>query len=322
MGTTPTWAWGVLAVALFVLLGIDLLVHRGGRADSRRVAIVWSVVWVGVGLGFAGFVAAVDGARSATEYLAAYAIEKSLSLDNLFVFLIVFKTLGIPREHQRRALSWGVLGALVFRAVFIFLGAAAIERWHWVVYVFGAFLFVAAWRAWRGVPKEEDENRLVAFLARLLPVSQDTRNAAFVVREDGARKATPLLLAVLALEATDVLFAVDSVPAALAVSRDRFVVYSSNAFAILGLRSLYLVMAHTVAELRYLHQGLAVVLSFAGFKLVAAEWVEIPPLVSVGVIVATIGVAVGLSLRARSREEAGGPASGARPRGESVTGRG
>ena len=302
METTPTWAWLVFGGLLAVLLFLDLFLHRGQRETSRRAAIVWSVVWVLAGLLFAGFVLAVAGTERAVEYIAAYAIEKSLSLDNLFVFLIVFKSLSIPKENQRRGLSWGIFGALAFRAVFIFLGAAAIERWNWVVYVFGALLLVAAYRAFLGVPKEEDENRLVAFLSRHLPVSQHERSDAFVVREGGRWMATPLLIAVLALEMTDVLFAIDSVPAALAVSRDEFVVYSSNAFAILGLRSLYLVMAHTIAELRYLHFGLAAVLAFAAVKLMGAPWFHVPPLTSVAIIVGMIAAAVWASLRAGRAE--------------------
>lgn len=304
MHSTPTWAWLVFGGLLTVLLGLDLFLHRGHRESSRRAAIVWSVVWIVAGLAFAGFVYVVNGPQRAVEYVAAYAIEKSLSLDNLFVFLIVFKSLSIPKEHQRRALSWGIFGALLFRAIFIFLGAAAIERWSWVVYVFGALLLVAAYRAFLGVPKEEDENRLVGFLSRHLRVSAHHGTDAFVLRERGRLVATPLLVAVLALEMTDVLFAVDSVPAALAVSRDTFVVYSSNAFAILGLRSLYIVMAHTIAELRYLHYGLAGVLAFAAIKLIGAEWFHVPPLASVAIIAAMIAAAVWASLRAGRRERA------------------
>ena len=307
MPSTPTWAWLAFGALLVSLLALDLFLHRRGREASRRAAVVWSVVWVVAGLAFAGFVHVVSGPERAIEYVAAYAIEKSLSLDNLFVFLIVFKSLSIPKESQRRGLSWGIFGALAFRAVFIFLGAAAIERWSWVQYVFGGLLLVAAYRAFLGVPKEEDENRLVQFLSRHLPVSRDKHTRAFVVREGGRLMATPLLIAVLALEMTDVLFAIDSVPAALAVSRDTFVVYSSNAFAILGLRSLYLVMSHTIAELRYLHYGLAGVLAFAAIKLMGAEWVHVPPLVSVGIIVAIIAVAVLASLRAGREERAEGP---------------
>lgn len=299
MEPTPIWAWSAFGGILAGLLALDLFLHRGQRETSRRAAVVWSVVWIAAGLAFAGFVYAVAGPDRAVEYVAAYAIEKSLSLDNLFVFLVVFKSLQIPKENQRRGLSWGILGALAFRAAFIFLGAAAIQRWSWIAYVFGALLLVAAWRAFLGVPKEEDESRLVGFLSRHLRVSARERSDRFVVREEGRLVATPLLVAVLALELTDVLFAIDSVPAALAVSRDIFVVYSSNAFAILGLRSLYLVMAHTIAELRYLHYGLAGVLAFAAFKLIVAEWVHVPPLLSVGIIAAMIAAAVWASLRAR-----------------------
>ena len=299
MNEIPAWAWIGFVATLFVLLGLDLFLHRGHRESSRRAAVVWSIVWVGVGLGFTGFVWFVGGGERAIEYVAAYAIEKSLSLDNLFVFLIVFKSLKIPKDSQRTGLSWGVFGALIFRAIFIFLGAAALERWTWMAYIFGALLLVAAWRAFLGVPKEEQESALVAFLARHLPVSRSASPDRFFVTENGVRKVTPLLLAVLALELTDILFAIDSVPAALAVSRSEFVVYSSNAFAILGLRSLYVVMAHTIAELRYLHWGLGGVLAFAGIKLMIADWVHVNPLVSVSLIALMIGGASWASLRER-----------------------
>jgi tellurite resistance protein TerC len=293
----PAWLWMTFATVLTVFLGMDLFLHRGHRESSRRAAVVWSVVWIAAGLLFAVLVWGALGDQRAIEYIAAYAIEKSLSLDNLFVFLIIFKSLSIPKESQRTALSWGVFGALVFRAIFIFLGAAALQRWEWIVYVFAVLLLVAAWRAFRGVPKEEQENALVSFLARYLPMSKSTTATSFFVREGGAWRATRLFLAVLALELTDILFAIDSVPAALAISRNEFIVYSSNAFAILGLRSLYIVMAHTIAEMRYLHYGLAGVLAFAAFKLLMEEWIQIPPPLSVAILLVLIGGAVGASLR-------------------------
>jgi len=308
MPPTPPWAWSIFLGLLFALLGLDLFLHRGHRETTRRAAILWSAAWIALGLSFALFVGWIEGSEAGTEYVAAYLIEKSLSLDNLFVFLIVFKSLRIPKENQRKALSWGVFGALGFRAAFIFLGAGALQRWDWVAYVFGALLLFAAWRAFLGIPKEEQENAFVGFLSRHLPVSKASQADTFFVRE-GRLRATPLLIAVLALELTDILFAVDSVPAALSVSRSEFVVYSSNAFAILGLRSLYLVMAHTIAEMRYLHYGLAAVLAFAGFKLIAEDWVHVSPPVSVGILAVMIGVAVWASLRARRREaEDQGPA--------------
>jgi tellurite resistance protein TerC len=231
--------------------------------------------------------------------LAAYLIEKSLSLDNLFVFLIVFRNLQIPPTHQRLGLSWGILGALVFRGLFVFVGVSTLRRWVWIEYVFGLILLAAAWKALREDPSREGENRAVRWLSKHLPVSCDPETQKFLVDEDGRRKATPLLIAVLAIEISDIVFAIDSVPAALSISRNEFVVYSSNAFAILGLRSLYLVLERTLAELRYLHYGLAAVLAFAALKMLSSHWIEIPPLVSVLIILACIGAATWASLQKR-----------------------
>jgi tellurite resistance protein TerC len=209
----------------------------------------------------------------------------------------------IPQAHQRVALTWGVLGALVFRAIFVFLGIEVLHRWGWVEYIFAALLIYAAFRAVREDPGDvSEDNKLVAWLVRHLPVSGPQEEPHFVVREEGLLKATPLLIAVLGLEATDILFAIDSVPAAFSVTRDEFIIYSSNVFAILGLRSLYIVLAHTIAELRYLHYGLAAVLAFAGGKMLLGKaGYEVPPLVSVGLIVAAIGLAALASVVARSR---------------------
>lgn len=293
----PLWAWAVFGSTLLVFLIIDLYVHRGRRGESRASAIVWSVIWIVVGLGFVGFVWSLAGRVAAMEYLAAYAIEKSLSLDNLFVFLIIFQSLGIPKEYQRTALTWGIFGALVFRAVFVFIGAAALNRAEWMAYIFGAILFYAAYHAVRDDPSKRAESKLVSWLSDRLPVTQERETNKFLVRENGRWRATPLLVAVLGLEASDIVFAIDSVPAALSFTRREFIVYSSNAFAILGLRSLYIVLAHTIAELKYLGYGLAGVLAFAGLKMVLPEdWLHIPPLVSVGVIVTLIATAVGASL--------------------------
>ena len=298
------WEWLVFSGIVAVLLAVDLFIHRGARAESRKWAIVWSVIWVLTGLAFTGHIWHRMGGRAAEEYLAAYLIEKSLSLDNLFVFLIIFRMLAIPQDHQRTALSWGVFGALVFRAVFVFLGAAALEHWHWVEYLFAAILLYAAWHAFREDPARDQKNRLVLWLERHLAMGAEPERPRFVVTENGRRKATPLLIAVIALELTDILFAIDSVPAAFSVSRNQFIIYSSNVFAILGLRSLYIVLAHTIANLRHLHYGLAAVLAFAAIKMLLPESVEIPPLASVAIIVALIGGAVGASLWA-TRQAAG-----------------
>lgn len=293
----PTWVWTVFWVTIGVFLFLDLYAHRGERHDSRKTAIIWSVIWIVAGLAFGGFVWWQLGSSHAVDYLGAYLIEKSLSVDNLFVFLIVFGMLNIPRENQRTALTWGIFGALILRAFFIFVGAAALERYHWVVYVFGGLLLLAAWRTFVEDPTEETENKLVKWLSQRLPVTQEVHGDSFFVKKEGRRIATPLFIAVLGLELTDVLFAIDSVPAAFAISREPFIVYSSNAFAILGLRALYLVLAHTLPKMTYLHYGLAAVLAFAAIKLMIAEWVEISAWISIGFIVVTLGISIWASLK-------------------------
>lgn len=221
-------AWPVLGISIAVLLGLDLFLHRSARETSRTAAIAWSAVWVLAGLGFGVYVWATLGKSAFHQYIAAYAIEKSLSLDNLFVFLIVFKTLGIEHEQQHTVLAWGVLGALVFRGLFVFLGVAALERWDWVSWGLGAILVWAAVRTFREDPDEEKDSRIVRFLSKHLPIARKTAATKFFVKRSGRWLATPLLVAVIGLELTDIVFATDSVPAALSVSRDRFVVYSSN----------------------------------------------------------------------------------------------
>ena len=289
--------WVVFGVVLAAMLVVDLVAHRKGREQSRRAAIVWSVIWIGSGLLFAAYVFARMGGAATEEYLAAYFIEKSLSVDNLFVFLLVFQSLRIPEQHQHGVLLWGILGALVFRGVAIFAGIAAIERFEWSVYVFGGILIIAALHAFREDLTVKEENALVVWLSRHLPVTSEISGERFFLVRDGRRLVTPLLLALLTIELSDVVFAIDSVPAALSVTRDRFIVYSSNAFAILGLRSLYLVLARTIASLRYLHYGLAFVLAFAGVKMIAHSWFKIPPVVSIAIVTVAIGLAVTASLK-------------------------
>jgi tellurite resistance protein TerC len=290
------WAWWVFGASLAVMLAVDLLVHRGGRHEGRRSAVAWAIVWIAAGLGFGGFVWWVGGSETAQEYFAAYLIEKALSVDNLFVFLVVFQALGVPPQHQRTGLTWGIFGALLFRAIFIFVGAAALERWHWLEFLFAAILIAAAVHAYREGVGNGGESRIIAWLSRRVPIAKESARPRLVVRRDGKLTATPLLIAVLAIEATDVMFAIDSVPAALAVTRDRFVVYSSNAFAILGLRSLYIVLAAAIRDLKYLNRGLAGILVFAGLKMASSRWVEVPPLASIAIIAAIMGAAVAASL--------------------------
>lgn len=298
MGPTPLWAWISFIVALVILLFLDLFSHRGGREATRGWALFWSVIWIAAGLLFGIFVWIALGARAIDEYLAAYLIEKSLSLDNMFVFLIIFRTLKIPQQNQRTALTWGIFGALIFRGLFIFAGSAAVERWSWINYIFGAILMLAAIHAFREKPSQVKESRLVHWLSGKLPVSRDTSSRHFVIRQDGSGKATPLLIAIIALELTDILFAVDSVPAAFAVTRTPFLIYSSNAFAILGLRSLYAVLAQLISGLRFLHFGLAAILAFAAIKIMLSNWLHIHPLLSVAIIIILVGGSVFASLPA------------------------
>jgi len=281
------------------MLAVDLLAYRGGRSDLRKVTLIWSIIWIAAGLAFGGFVWMLFGGALAQEYYAAYVMEKSLSMDNLFLFYVIFQSLAVPMRFQHTVLFWGILGAICFRGIFIFLGVAAIERWEWVSYVFGAILLFAAWHAFRKDPAKQEKSRTVEWLARHLPVEEKTDSGKFIVNRDGGRAATPLLLALIAIELTDIMFAIDSVPAALAITHNQFLVYSSNIFAILGLRALYLFLAATIPRLRYLHYGLAAVLAFAAIKIIADQWLPIPPMVSIGIIAAMIGAAVWASLRAR-----------------------
>jgi tellurite resistance protein TerC len=296
----PAWAWGLLAGVMLLLIAIDLFAHRGDRVDSRRRALVWTVVWIAAAVVFGAAVAVWFGADAAEQYFAAYLLEKSLSVDNLFVFVVVFGALDIPVSEQRRVLTWGIIGALITRAVFIAAGAAILHRWHEVTYVFGAILVITALKLLRG--DEGGPSRLLGWLERHLPWTRERAGHHFIVQRGGRWLATPLLLALLAIELTDVMFALDSIPAAFAVSDEPFVIYSSNVFAVLGLRALYSVLVGALAELRYLKYGLSAVLAFAGAKMLAASWVTISPLASVLVIALVIGVAAGASVWAARRD--------------------
>lgn len=299
----PTSGWVAFGALTLGLLLVDLAVHRKKEHESHKSAIGWSIAWIALGLAFCVFIWVMYGSKPAHEYLGAYLIEKSLSLDNLFVFLVIFRSLRIPSDEQRRVLFWGIFGALIFRALFIFAGVEAIQRWHAIVYVFGGFLLFTAWRVVREDPAEKRESKLVLWLEKSLPVTSQLHGHAFFGTRNGRRVATPLLVALVAIELTDIAFAVDSVPAALSVSLDPFIVYTSNVFAILGLRALYIALSRSIAALRYLHYGLAAVLTFAGLKMIIPEsWVHIPPLASVLVIVVCIGISVWASLRASRRE--------------------
>lgn len=297
----PLWGWAALVGTLAVLLVADLLVvHRRPHAVSFRAAAVESAVWVSLGVAFAAVVAVGLGGRAAGEYLTAYLIEKSLSVDNVFVWAVLFSSFAVPAAYQFRVLFWGVFGALALRAGFIFAGVAVLERFEWVLYLFGAFLLVTAVKIARHRETEvhRERNPLLRLVRRVVPSTTGYDGQRLFIRRHGRLLATPLLAVLVLVESTDVVFAVDSVPAVLAVSRDPFVVFASNAFAILGLRSLYFLLAGMAGRFRHLHLGLAVVLAFVGVKMLLADLWHPPAWVSLAVIAAALAGSVVASLGA------------------------
>ena len=291
--------WAAFTVFVLGLLALDLGVfHRRAHAVRPREALLWSLVWVALALAFTAGVWRWFGPQRGLEFLTGYLIEKALSVDNIFVFLVVFSYFGVPAAYQHRVLFWGILGAIVFRLAFILAGAALLAAFHWVIYLFGGLLVLTGIRMLRaGEEVHPERNRLVRLARRFLPVVATYDGAAFFVRQGGRRAATPLLLALLTVEATDIVFAVDSIPAIFAVTSDPFIVYTSNLFAILGLRALYFLLAGILDRFRYLKVGLSVVLVFVGVKMLAADIYKIPIGVSLVVVAALIGGAVIASLR-------------------------
>jgi tellurite resistance protein TerC len=302
----PFSAWVVLAASILVLVAIDLVIHRGDRPDSRRAAIIWSAVLIGAALVFGVVVGAWFGRAAGEQYFAAYLVEKSLSVDNLFVFVLVFTSLGIPASQQHRVLTWGIFGAFVMRGLFIGLGMEILQTWHWTVYAFGGLLVAAAVKVLRS-GEHPSTPRVVPWLERHLPWTRQLHGKRFVAKVAGKWLATPLLVALIGIELADAMFALDSLPAAFAVTNDPFVIYSSNLFALLGLRALYVVLGDLLARLRYLHFGLAGVLAFAGAKMIASPWIAIAPLTSVLVIAGIIAAAVIASVIGARREATTAP---------------
>ncbi len=255
------------------------------------------MLWIAAALGFSAFIFYTLGPKSTTEYLAGYAIEEALSVDNLFLFLLLFQVFRIEPPNQPRVLFWGVAGAILMRGAFIAAGIGLLDRFHWVSYVFGAILLVAAVRLLKPEDKREEKGtpRWIRWVSRIHPVS--LRQDAFFVHENGQGMATMLMLALISIELTDVVFALDSIPAVLSVTRHPFLAYTSNIMAVMGLRSLFFLLASLLTRLHFLHYGLAAILAFAALKMLAAPWVEIGPLTSLGVIVAVLTVTTVLSLR-------------------------
>ena len=267
--------------------------------------MVWVIVWVGLGLALGLWVAATQGRSAATEYFAAYLLEESLSVDNIFVFVVIFSELHIPAEHQRRVLLFGVAGALVFRALAIGAGITLVERVQWITYLFATLILFAAWRLLFGAERERKVVKKACdvcdtWIARVVRVSPVLHGHDFWRRESGRLVATPLLVALVVIETTDIVFALDSIPAVLAVTRNPLIVYSSNVMAMLGLRSLYFVLSDAVYRLRYLRTGLAALLVFTASKMLASEWVQVSAGVSVAIIAAVLLATIAASVWQKS----------------------
>jgi tellurite resistance protein TerC len=291
--------WGGFMLFVFAMLALDLGVfHRKSHAVSFREAAIWSVVWVVLSLGIGGWIYAAHGAAKGTEFLTGYIIEKALSVDNIFVFAVIFATFGIPAAFQHRVLFWGIFGALVLRAAFIMAGGAFLARFHWAIYVFGGILILTGLKLlWqKDLTPDPAGNLFVRLFKRTFPTTTTLHGDKFFTVYNGRRVATPLLIALIAVEATDVVFAVDSVPAIFAVTQDQFIVFTSNICAILGLRSMYFLLGGMMDRFRYLKVGLALILVFVGGKMALMEVYKMPIGVSLGVICGILAASVGGSL--------------------------
>lgn len=306
------WMWVAFGVFVVGMLAVDFVAFgRNPEGIGFREAAIWSVFWTLLGLAFAVFLYLWQGRTPAEEYLAGFLIEKSLSMDNLFVFALIFSYFAVPAPFQRRVIFWGIVGAVVLRGIFILAGAALLEAFHYTIYAFGAFLVVTGIRMARHKEVEihPEQNPALRLLRRVLPMTPGYHGDRLLVRTpSGQRMATPLLASLVLVAAFDLVFAVDSIPAIFAVTRDTFIVYAANAFSLLGLASLYFVLAGMMGRFRYLNVGLAVILVFVGAKMLLSDAYKIPVALSLALIVLVLAVAIGASL-VRTRGE-GAPASG------------
>ncbi len=298
--------WVVFNIFVLGILAIDLLVlHRKAHAVSLREALAWSCVWVSLALLFGIGIYFFRGGEKALEFLTGYVIEWSLSVDNLFVFLVIFSYFAVPSMYQHRVLFWGILGALVLRAIFIATGAALLANFHWMIYVFGGFLiFTGIKLLFVGEEKiEPEKNPAVRLVRRFINVTPEYHGQQFFIRKDGSLWATPLFLVLVVVETTDVIFAVDSIPAIFAITLDPFIVYTSNVFAILGLRALFFLLAGVMEMFRYLRVGLAFVLCFVGAKMLIAEFYKVPIGMSLGVVGGILLISILASVLKQHQED-------------------
>lgn len=297
--------WGGFIAGLAVLLVFDLLViHRKAHAVAVREALLWTAFWICLALLFAGGVFIFGGSGKGTEFLTGYVIEKSLSVDNIFIFLVIFQYFAVPAKYQPKVLHWGILGALGMRLAFILIGAALLHTFHWMIFVFGGVLLLTAGRL--AFQKEHEvhpeRNPLIKLLRRFVPMTERYDGGRFFVKNGGTLMATPLFAVLLIVESTDLVFAVDSIPAIFAVTRDPFLVFTSNAFAILGLRALYFSVAGVMVYFTYLRQGLVAILGFVGVKMIISEWYKVPTPASLAVIAAILLLSIGASVVFRPKE--------------------
>jgi len=303
----PLWFWIAFHVGVFVVLAVDLIgFNRKAHVIGIKEATIWSGVWITLSLGFNLLVWRLKGTDAALDFFTGYVIEYSLSVDNIFVFVLIFTSFQVRREYQHRVLFWGIIGALIMRGIMIWLGVALVARFHWILYIFGAFLFVTGVRMLvsKGEEIDLERNFVLRIARRWLPVAPGYDGQKFIIKDAGLWKLTPLALVLLVIESMDLVFAVDSIPAVFAITQDEFIIYTSNICAILGLRSLYFVLAHMIDRFIYLRIGLALILGFVGAKMIVAEFFTIPNWGSLAVIISILAVTNFLSMRATRDENA------------------
>jgi len=301
----PVWCWFLLGALIVSMLAIDLFRHRDDHEPSPREALLESGVWVACGLGFSAFIFVQFGGPAFGEYISGYLIEKSLSVDNVFVWSMLFTTMAIPLKYQHRVLFWGIFGALALRAVFVILGSALITKFWWVLLVFGVFLVYTGAKIirHRADEAEKESTRGLGLLRKIMPVTEEFDGHKFFTRFNGRRAATPLLAALVVIEVTDIIFAVDSVPAILAVSNEPYIVLSSNAFAILGLRAMYFLLANAREKFHYLSHALGGILIFVGVKMTVSHWYHMNTFVSLAIIILMLTAAIVFSIQYNKRLE-------------------
>lgn len=302
---TPIVFWIIFNAFVLIMLALDLGVfHRKTHEISLRESLTWTFIWIFLALVFNAIIYSWKGRVQALEFFTGYLVEKSLSVDNIFVFLMIFTYFRIPPVYQHKVLFWGIIGALILRVIFIFAGVALIEKFHFTIYLFGALLIFSGYKMFQhnNTKIEPDKNPVIRFFKRFMPVTQELREDKFFVKTGGKRFATPLFLVLILIETTDVIFAVDSIPAILAITQDQFIVYTSNVFAILGLRSLYFALAGVVHRFWLLSYGLAVVLIFVGLKMILIDLYKIPIEWSLAFIALIISMSIVLSLKLKNPE--------------------